>query len=241
MATFEFDSTPQGEPRCLIVITDSIEAEALDAPIGVARFHTSQPWKQRAACWCGQEHAASWGADMTVFVGPVDSNLNAAEGSFAIWIVPAGSDIENVTGSVIVASDSQNFGRWARSVLVSMLSMIWVPGLICLDFADVTSILGGRQRIEYHVRLVETDLKSAAKAMVVSPTFATGENYLVSIRGSTAMTLLEVADACHVIGDVLGPNVNVVMGASIDESATQDEIAIFSGIEREPQTGAMTP
>jgi hypothetical protein len=230
-----YDGDEIGQVACLVVTTGGVEAEGLDGPIGVTRFHTAQPWRKLAPCWCGRSHAPSDGSDMTVFVGPVDNQIHGDPGSFKVWLAPAGSDIENLPFSAVVAREARDFGQWARSVLRSMLSPTWEPGLICVDFADILTVLGGRQKIEYFVARTNVGVEHAARTLTGDPAFVTGENYLVCIRGTTDLDLIVVSEACNAIYAAIPPDTNIVLAAIVDADATMDEVAVFVCIERNPR------
>lgn len=113
-----------------------------------------------------------------------------------------------------------------RQGVQGITDLITVPGLINLDFADVRTIMrnAGSALMGIGTASGESRGGEAAKAAISSPLLessidgATG--ILLNITGGPDMGLFEVNEAAEVVSSAADPDANVIFGAVIDESMT---------------------
>ncbi len=110
--------------------------------------------------------------------------------------------------------------------------VITVPGLINVDFADVRTVMKemGDAVMGTGVASGENRATVAAHAAISSPlleevTIGGAQGVLVNITGGPNMSLIEIEEATEIIHEAAGEDVNVILGAVIDEKMT-DEIMV---------------
>jgi cell division protein FtsZ len=109
--------------------------------------------------------------------------------------------------------------------------LITVPGLINLDFADVRAIMhdAGSALMGIGVASGDSRAHDAAKAAISSPLLESSiegaEGVLLSISGGSDLGLFEVNEAAEVVAAAASPEANIIFGAVIDDSMT-DEIRV---------------
>ena len=125
--------------------------------------------------------------------------------------------------------------------------LITVPGIVNLDFADVRTIMrnAGSALMGIGVGQGENRSAEAARAAVSSPLLessidgATG--ILLNITGPADLGLFEVNEAAEVVTSAADQNANVIFGAVIDETRTDEVrvtvIATGFGQQRRRRTG----
>lgn len=123
--------------------------------------------------------------------------------------------------------------------------VITVPGLINVDFADVRTVMKemGDAVMGTGVAQGENRATVAAHAAISSPlleevTIGGAQGVLVNITGGPNMSLIEIEEATEIIHEAAGEDVNVILGAVIDEKMT-DEImvtVIATGFNRRSST-----
>jgi cell division protein FtsZ len=129
-----------------------------------------------------------------------------------------------------------------RSGVQGITDLITIPGLINLDFADVRTIMqdAGSALMGIGTAGGETRCADAAKAAISSPLLeesvdgATG--ILLNITGGKDLGLFEVNDAAEIIQNAADPNANIIFGAVIDESMSDDVrvTVIGTGFDHRP-------
>jgi cell division protein FtsZ len=113
-----------------------------------------------------------------------------------------------------------------RQGVQGISELITLPGLINLDFADVRTTMrdAGQALLGIGMGNGDTRAVSAAERAVSSPlleTSVTGaKSILLSMTGGPDLTLLEVSDAAKVVQEAAHPEANIIFGANIDESLT---------------------
>src|SRR5436190_21614216 len=118
-----------------------------------------------------------------------------------------------------------------RQGVQGITDLITVPGLVNLDFADVRTIMrdAGSALMGIGIDSGESRAAEAARAAVSSPLLeasiegATG--ILLNITGPKEIGLFEVNEAAEVVTSAADQNANVIFGAVIDESLT-DEVRV---------------
>ncbi|HEX4564753.1 MAG TPA: cell division protein FtsZ, partial [Solirubrobacteraceae bacterium] len=129
-----------------------------------------------------------------------------------------------------------------RQGVQGITDLITIPGLINLDFADVRTIMhdAGSALMGIGVAAGENRCAEAAKAAISSPLLeesvdgATG--ILLNITGGKDLGLFEVNEAAEIIQTAADSNANIIFGAVIDESMT-DEVrvtVIGTGFDHRP-------
>ena len=124
-------------------------------------------------------------------------------------------------------------------------------GYINVDFADVRTIMSdmGDAIMGAGTASGEHRAAIAAETAISSPllegvSIAGAQGVLVNITGGKSMTLLEVSEATQIIHDTAGDDANIIFGAVLDESMS-DEImvtVIATGFNNKPTfTGLSYP
>jgi cell division protein FtsZ len=115
-----------------------------------------------------------------------------------------------------------------RQGVQGITDLITIPGLINLDFADVRTIMhdAGSALMGIGTASGETRAADAARAAISSPLLeesvdgATG--ILLNITGGKDLGLFEVNDAAEIIQHEADSNANIIFGAVIDETMSDD-------------------
>jgi len=118
-----------------------------------------------------------------------------------------------------------------RQGVQGITDLITIPGLINLDFADVRTIMhdAGSALMGIGTASGESRCADAARAAISSPLLeenvdgATG--ILLNITGGKDLGLFEVNDAAEIIHNEADANANIIFGAVIDESMS-DEVRV---------------
>lgn len=109
--------------------------------------------------------------------------------------------------------------------------LITIPGLINLDFADVRTIMseGGAALMAVGRASGEDRARVAAEAAISSElldiTIDGARGILFNVTGGPGLTLFEVNQAAAIIKETAHPDVNLIFGAVIDPSMT-DELRV---------------
>jgi cell division protein FtsZ len=129
-----------------------------------------------------------------------------------------------------------------RQGVQGITDLITIPGLINLDFADVRTIMqdAGSALMGIGTANGENRAADAAKAAISSPLLeesvdgATG--ILLNITGGKDLGLFEVNDAAEIIQSEADSNANIIFGAVIDESMSDDVrvTVIGTGFDHRP-------
>ncbi|HWI66309.1 MAG TPA: cell division protein FtsZ [Symbiobacteriaceae bacterium] len=118
-----------------------------------------------------------------------------------------------------------------RQGVQGISDLIAVPGLINLDFADVRTIMAdtGSALMGIGVSRGEGRATEAARAAISSPLLETSiegaKGVLLNITGGADLGLLEVNEAAEIISQAADPEANIIFGAVIDDSIS-DEIRV---------------
>lgn len=125
--------------------------------------------------------------------------------------------------------------------------VITVPGLINVDFADIRTIMRemGDALMGSGVATGENRAVEAANAAISSPllegvSISGAQGVIVNITGGKNLSLVEVDEATSIIHEAAGDDANVILGAVIDESMTEELMVtvIATGFNRKPSTTA---
>ena len=118
-----------------------------------------------------------------------------------------------------------------RQGVQSISQLIMVPGLVNLDFADVTAVM--KDAGYAHMGIGRADgkdkAKTAAQAAIASPLLETSiegaRGVIINITSSPDIDLEDVELASSMISDAAHPDANIIWGAAFDESL-EDEICV---------------
>lgn len=116
-----------------------------------------------------------------------------------------------------------------QQAVQGITDLINVPGLINLDFADVSSIMKDKGIAHVGIGKAKGDEKAieAVKAAISSPLLETtiegASDVIINISGD--ISLVEANEAASYVEELAGENANIIFGAMYDESA-QDEATI---------------
>ncbi len=128
-----------------------------------------------------------------------------------------------------------------RQGIQGISDLIALPAMINLDFADVRTVMESRGLAHMGIGTAsgENRLVEAAKAAISSPMLETSIDgaraVLINVTGSQDITLLEVNEAAQIIQQAADPEANIIFGAGIDDSLT-DEVritVIATGFEKQ--------
>ncbi|MBE6818410.1 MAG: cell division protein FtsZ [Ruminococcaceae bacterium] len=118
-----------------------------------------------------------------------------------------------------------------RQGVQSISDLIKVPGLVNLDFADVTAVMRGAGYAHMGVGRAKGKDKAeaAAKEAVTSPLLETtidgATGVIINITASPDIGLDEVDNASQMIANAAHPDANIIWGACFDDSL-EDELII---------------
>ncbi len=118
-----------------------------------------------------------------------------------------------------------------RQGVQGISELITLPGMINLDFADVRTTMRDAGHALLGIGMGSGDNRAirAAESAVSSPLLETSvdgaRSILLSITGSSDLTLLEVSEAAKVVQEAAHPDANIIFGANIDDTV-DDEVWI---------------
>ena len=110
----------------------------------------------------------------------------------------------------------------------SISDLIAVPGLINLDFADVTSVMKeqGLAHMGLGSATGENRALEAARQAIQSPLLETSirgaKGVLLNITGGPNLGLLEINEASTLVNESCDPEANIIFGASIREDLGEE-------------------
>lgn len=116
-----------------------------------------------------------------------------------------------------------------QQAVQGITDLINVPGLINLDFADVSSVMKDKGIAHVGIGQAKGDEKAvdAVKAAISSPLLETtiegATDVIINISGD--ISLVEANEAASFVEELAGENANIIFGAMYDENA-QDECKI---------------
>jgi cell division protein FtsZ len=109
--------------------------------------------------------------------------------------------------------------------------LITVPGLINVDFADVRTIMRemgdavmGTGEASGENRAVEAAHMAISSPLLDDVSISGARGVLVNITGGPSMSLFEVDEATEIIHEAAGDEANVILGAVIDDTLTDEVI-----------------
>jgi len=102
--------------------------------------------------------------------------------------------------------------------LEGLIEMIYLPGLINIDFADLRTILSGRGKLAYlnTIEINEPNKEEAVKKVISSPlypyTIKGAKGIVYNIVGSKAIQLSEVSKISKIISESINKNAKIIFG-----------------------------
>lgn len=122
----------------------------------------------------------------------------------------------------------------------SISSIINIPGMINLDFADVSTIMknSGIAHMGMGIGHGSDRAITAAKQAVNSPLLETSitgaRGLLINVTGGIDLSLMEIDEAVEYIREQVSPEAEIIFGASIDENMKEDIniTLIATGLDR---------
>lgn len=130
-----------------------------------------------------------------------------------------------------------------RQGVQGISNLITQTGLINLDFADVKTIMSdaGSALMGIGVARGENRAVEAARMAIASPLLEASiegaKGVLLNITGGVDLGLHEANEAVRIISEVADPDANIILGAVVDESMT-DEVqvtVIATGFDQAPR------
>lgn len=136
-----------------------------------------------------------------------------------------------------------------RQAVKSITDLIFVPGLINQDFADIKTILSNSGRTVMGIgrgsgeKRAEQAARMAINSPLLEETSINGaRSVLVNITGGTSLTIHEINDAASLIRDVAHEDAEIIFGSVIDSDLDNEIIAtvIATGFEEQKQPATTT-
>ena len=118
-----------------------------------------------------------------------------------------------------------------RQGVQSISDLILIPGLVNLDFADVTAIMNNAGYAHMGIGYAQGKDKAeeAARMAITSPLLETSidgaKGVIVNITASADIGLDEIDTASAMITDQADPEANIIWGAVLDENM-EDEMSV---------------
>ncbi len=133
-----------------------------------------------------------------------------------------------------------------RQGVQSITDLIVIPGLVNLDFADVTSVMkdAGYALMGVGVASGKDKAKIAAQNAISSPLLGTSiqgaKGLIVNIKASPDIGLDEIQEASTMISEQADENAIIIWGAALDE-AMEDAISVIVIATGFPTTDSYSP
>ncbi len=142
-------------------------------------------------------------------------NLNA------ISILPNERIFQIIDKSTPLIEAFSSINKSLAESLQGLIEMIYLPGLINIDFADLRAILQGKGRLAF-LNAVEVEganrLAEATKSVLVSPlypyTIKGAKGVLFNIAGERGLSLSEVSQISKTISELVNPEAKIIFGIS---------------------------
>ncbi len=118
-----------------------------------------------------------------------------------------------------------------RQGVQGISDLIVYPGLINLDFADVTTVMKDKGLAHMGIGYGTGDNKAleAVKQAVASPLLETtiegATGLLINVKGGSDLTQDDISEASSLVREVVDESCNIILGTSIDENM-HDEVEI---------------
>ena len=126
--------------------------------------------------------------------------------------------------------------------------LILVPGLINLDFADVTTIMSGMGLAimgtgvgEGETRAVDAAQRAVSSPLLEDASVRGARGVIINVTGGPDLSLIEVSEATSIIHDAAHEDANIIFGAVVDPAmAGHVKITVIAtGFDREGAAGSI--
>ena len=171
------------------------------------------------------------------FEGPVRAK-NAEEGLAklkkyvdALVVIPNEKLLQIVPKKTPIMESFRFADDVLRQGVQGISDLIVYPGLINLDFADVTTIMKDKGLAHMGIGYGEGENKAleAVKQAVASPLLETtiegATGLLINIKGGSDLTQDDISEAAALVREIVDTQCNTILGTSIDENM-HDEVEI---------------
>ena len=138
-----------------------------------------------------------------------------------------------------------------RQAIQGISDLILMPGLINLDFADVTTIMSGMGLAimgtgvgEGENRAVDAATRAVSSPLLEDASVVGARGVIVNVTGGADLSMLEVSEAASIIQEAAHEEANIIFGAVVDETMNgQVKITVIAtGFgEKAPSARAKTP
>ena len=119
-----------------------------------------------------------------------------------------------------------------RQAIQGISDLIVVPGLINLDFADVTTVMSGRGLAvmstgvgEGENRAVDAATRAVSSPLLEEASVEGARAVIVNVTGGSDLSMIEVSEATSIIYEAAHDEADIIFGAVIDPSM-QDRVKI---------------
>ena len=119
-----------------------------------------------------------------------------------------------------------------------------MPGIVNLDYADIRSVMSemgkammGTGEAEGEDRAIRAAEAAISNPLLEDTNMKGARGLLINITGGSDVTLFEVDQAAHRIGEEVDKDANIMFGMSLDESlAGRIRVSVVAtGIDNAPQ------
>eukprot|EP00210_Caulerpa_lentillifera_P002589 g2483.t1 len=177
----------------------------------------------------------------------IESLRNAVD---TLIVIPNDRLLKAVDSNMPVTDAFRMADDILRQGVKGISDIITVPGLVNVDFADVSAIMkdAGSSLMGQGVGTGKGRARDAAMNAISSPLLDVGieraTGIVWNITGPSDMTLFEVNDAAEIIYDLVDPSANLIFGAVVDKGLQQEVnitlIATGFGARTESDGGRLT-
>ena len=112
-----------------------------------------------------------------------------------------------------------------RQAIQGISDLILMPGLINLDFADVTTIMSGMGLAimgtgvgEGENRAVDAATRAVSSPLLEDVSVDGARGVIVNVTGGSDLSMLEVSEAASIIHEAAHEEANIIFGAVVDEA-----------------------
>ena len=169
----------------------------------------------------------------------IDALKNAVD---TLIVIPNDRLLEIVEKKTSLPEALKKADEVLQQSVQGITDLINVPGLINLDFADVSAVMKDKGIAHVGIGKAKGDDKAieAVKIAISSPllesTIEGATDVIINISGD--ISLIEANDAASYVEELVGENANIIFGAMYDEDS-QDEVSITviaTGIKERTKT-----
>ena len=156
----------------------------------------------------------------------IDALKNAVD---TLIVIPNDRLLEIVEKKTSLPDALKKADEVLQQSVQGITDLINVPGLINLDFADVSAVMKDKGIAHVGIGKAKGDDKAieAVKIAISSPllesTIEGATDVIINISGD--ISLIEANDAASYVEELVGENANIIFGAMYDEDS-QDEVSI---------------